>query len=78
MKLSQLTPTQVTRLARLLGTTVNALRHAVKGRRGVSAERAIAIERAAKRMGLDIRREGLSAACQGCEFAKACRKQVAP
>lgn len=80
MKLSDTNPEQQRRIAALVAsatgrpTTANSLRHAAKGRVGVSAEMATAIEHAAKNIGLDIRREDLSAACGRCEFAKACRK----
>ena len=83
MKLSDTTPEQQRRIAALVAaatgrpTTANSLRHAAKGRVGVTAGMAIAIERAAASIGLDIRREHMSEACGDCEFAKACRKQGA-
>jgi len=40
----------------------------------MSSEAAIRVERAAKRMGKDVRRETLNAGCESCEFAKACRR----
>lgn len=74
MNLIDLTPTQLKRLAALAKTTYGTLRHVAAGRRGMSSEAAIRIERGAKRMGLDVRRESLNAGCEMCEFAKACRR----
>lgn len=75
MKISDLTPEQVRELAPLVPTTPGSLRQYVENRRqGTSAQRAIAIERAASKLGLDIRRETLNSGCSQCEFAKTCRK----
>ncbi len=76
MKFSDTTPDQQRRIAALIGkgTTYGSLRHVAAGRRGVSAEMAVAIERAAARIGLEIRRESLNAGCKGCEFARTCRR----
>lgn len=74
MNLIDLTPTQLKRLAALAKTTYGTLRHVAAGRRGMSSEAAIRVERAAKRMGKDVRRETLNAGCESCEFAKACRR----
>lgn len=79
MTLSDCTPDQLRRVAALVSaatgrpTTYSSLRHAAKGRRGVSADMALAIETAAAQIGLDIRRETLASACAGCEFARSCR-----
>lgn len=73
MKISDLTPEQVRELAPLVPTTPGSLRQNVEKRRGTSALRAIAIEHAASKLGLDIRREHLNLGCKVCEFAKACR-----
>lgn len=73
MKISDLTPEQVRELAALVPTTAGSLRQNVEQRRGASAQRAIAIERAASKLGLDIRRESLNPGCKQCEFAKQCR-----
>lgn len=73
MNLIDLTPIQLRRLAKLAKTSYDTLRHAATGRRGVSSQAAIRIERAGHRMGLDLRREQMSAGCAKCEFAKACR-----
>lgn len=74
MNLIDFTPTQLKRLAALAKTTYGTLRHVAAGRRGMSSEAAIRVERAAKRMGKDVRRETLNAGCESCEFAKACRR----
>ena len=79
MTLSDCSPDQLRRVAALVSaapgrpTTYSSLRHAAKGRRGVSADMALAIETAAAQIGLDIRRETLASACAGCEFARRCR-----
>lgn len=74
MKVSQLTPEQIRRLAPLVPTSIATLRQVAHGQRGVTALKAIAIERAAAKLGLDIRRESLNPGCANCEFAKACRQ----
>jgi hypothetical protein len=74
MNLIDLTPLQRRRLAALAGCSEGALRHASAGRRGISSQMAIRLERAARRMGLVLRREDMNAGCKGCEFAKQCRK----
>ena len=79
MTLRDCTPDQLRRVAALVSaatgrpTTYSSLRHAAKGRRGVSADMALAIETAAAQIGLDIRRETLASACAGCELARRCR-----
>ena len=78
MKITDITAEQARKIAALLAITTNAFRAVVKGRRGTSSLRAIAIEKAAKRIGLDIRRESLNAGCAKCEFAKRCRKETTP
>lgn len=74
MKISELTPEQIREMAPLVPTSEGSLRQVVTAHRGVSAERAIAVERAAAKIGLTIRRESLNTGCASCEFAKACRK----
>lgn len=74
MNLIDFTPTQLKRLAALAKTTYGTLRHVAAGRRGMSSEAAIRVERAAKRMGKDVRRETLNAGCESCEFARDCRR----
>lgn len=68
------------RFASLAGTTAGSLRHVVEGRRGISAELAVKLEKAAIRIGVAmISRTELNAACSKCEFARAClaRKDLA-
>lgn len=74
MKLPELTPDQLRRLAALAECSPASLRHVAAGRRSMSAEMAIRVERAGKRMRLDLRREDLNSGCGVCEFAKKCRK----
>lgn len=74
MKLIDLTPKQLKRLAALAKTSYDSLRHAATGRRGLSAHAAVRLEHAGRRMKIDLRREDMNAGCKGCEFAKACRK----
>jgi DNA-binding transcriptional regulator YdaS (Cro superfamily) len=74
MKISTLTPEQIREVAPLVPTSEATLRQVVKGHRGVSAIKAIAIERAASKIGLAIPRESLNPGCAACEFAKACRQ----
>lgn len=82
MDIHECTPDQLRRIAALVSaatgrpTTYSSLRHAAKGRRGVSADMALAIERAAAQIGLDIRRETLASACASCEFARRCRQST--
>jgi DNA-binding transcriptional regulator YdaS (Cro superfamily) len=74
MKLSDITVAQRKRIAALAKTSDGALRHIQAGRRQASADMAIAVERAAKRVGLEIKREDLCAACGGCELARKARR----
>ena len=61
------------RFATLAGTTPGSLRHVVEGRRGISAELAVKLEKAAIRMGVTmLSRTELNGACAKCEFARAC------
>jgi DNA-binding transcriptional regulator YdaS (Cro superfamily) len=74
MKFEDITVGQRKRIASLMGTSDGSLRHVHAGRRQASAETAIRIERAAKRIGLDIKRESLCEACGRCDLAKKARK----
>jgi DNA-binding transcriptional regulator YdaS (Cro superfamily) len=71
MNLKDLLASQLKRIAALIDgpTSYGALRQVVHGRRKMSAEMAIEVERAAKRIGLDVPREENCAACGGCEYA---------
>jgi DNA-binding transcriptional regulator YdaS (Cro superfamily) len=75
MKLTELNPKQRAQLAKLVPTSADVLRHIATGARQPSAAMASAIERAAKKMKLDIQRETLCAACGLCELARAARKK---
>jgi DNA-binding transcriptional regulator YdaS (Cro superfamily) len=74
MNISDLSPKDRKRLAALAGVSEGSLRHVAHGRRHVSSTTAILLERAAKRMGIDLRREQMARGCDVCEFARACRK----
>lgn len=74
MKITELTPEQVRMIAPLIPSTAGALRHIVAGRRAPSAQMAIQIEVAAKRVGIDLFREEMAEGCQMCGFARTCRK----
>lgn len=74
MKIEDLTTTQRKRIAALAKTSDGSLRHVQSGRRQASADMAIRVEAAARRIGLDIKRESLCAACGGCELARKARK----
>jgi hypothetical protein len=77
MKLIDLTPLQRRRLAVLAGCSEGSLRHSSAGRRGISSQMAIRLERAARRMGIVLRREDMNAGCHACEFARQCRRKAA-
>ena len=73
-KLSQLKPTEREQIAELVPMDPGSVRNISAGRRKASALTAILIERAARKLGLDIRRESMCEGCRKCEFAKAARK----
>jgi len=73
--LSGLTPGEREKLAKRVGTSVEVLRSYANGRRSASAARAIAIEKAAARLGHDVPRGSLCEACRTCEYARACLKK---
>lgn len=76
------TTAQLARLAKLARSTPGTLRQIAGGYRksNTTAELAVRLDHAAAVMRSrdpdlpEIRRETLSAACKGCEFAKRCRK----
>jgi len=74
MKLKDLTPTQRAAIAKHAKLNADSVRQLSTGYRGASAKTAIRIERAAKKLGLEITRESLCDGCSMCEFAKAARK----
>lgn len=70
-----MTPPQRKRFAALARSTSGSLRQTVEGRRGISSDLAIRLEKAAARLGLKpISRTDLSDTCSKCEFARACLK----
>ena len=78
IKITDLTANVLRKLSALSGISYDMLRHYASGRRGVKSLTAIRIERAARRLRLDIRREDLNNGCAQCEFARACRKNTGP
>ena len=76
MKLQDLTPGQLRILAALADCSAENLRHVISGRRGLSAQMAIRIEKAAKKLRprVELRREDMNVGCASCEFARTCRK----
>ena len=76
INIRRLTPEQLRQLSTKSSISYDMLRHYARGRRGIKSLTAILIERAARKLGLDIRREDLNSGCAKCEFAKACRKQM--
>jgi hypothetical protein len=75
MKLADLTPEQFKQLAEKSGSTANSMRQIVSGRRGVTAERAAAIEVAADALGFDVDRGNVCATCSKCPFYKTVKRQ---
>lgn len=74
MKLKDVTVAQRHQIADNAGVDREVLRHLQAGRRPVGPAVAGRIEKAAKRIGLDIRRESMCEACRGCDLAKKARK----
>jgi len=61
--------------AKHVKSTVNSFKHTAYGRRRITPETAVRIEKATVRMGLDvIGRTELNETCARCEFARACLK----
>ncbi len=75
-KLIDLPASVLHKLSALTGISYDMLRHYASGRRGIKSLTAIKIERGARRLRLDIRREDLNNGCAQCEFARACRKNM--
>lgn len=70
-----LDPKQRKRFAALAGKTAGSLRHVVDGRRGISSDLAIKLEKASVRMALKpLDRMALNETCGKCEFARYCKK----
>ena len=74
MKLKDVTIEQRHQIADDAGISRDVLRHLQAGRRPIGPAVAGRIEKAAKRLGLDIRRESMCEACKGCDLAKKARK----
>lgn len=73
--ISSLTYKQLGRLAPLAKTSQDSLRGYQNGSRKMSSEMAIRVERAGKRIGLNLPRELHANGCAQCEFARICRKE---
>jgi hypothetical protein len=60
--------------AQLVGKSVNSFRHVAEGRRGISSELAIKIEKASALLDTRPRfnRMDLNETCRKCEYAKRC------
>lgn len=74
MKLKDVTVAQRHQIADTAGIDREVLRHLQAGRRPIGPAVAARIEKAAKRVKLDIRRESMCEACKGCDLAKKARK----
>ncbi len=75
-KITDLTADVLRKLSTLSGISYDMLRHYARGRRGIKSLTAITIEKAARKIGLDLRREDLNSGCARCEFARSCRKNM--
>lgn len=73
-KLIDLPASVLHKLSALTGISYDMLRHYARGRRGIKPLTAIKIERGARKLRIDLRREDLNDGCAQCEFARACRK----
>lgn len=77
MKITDLTPPVRRKLAGLMGLASDGLlRHIQTGRRKASAETAGRIEKAARKLGVEIQRESLCETCRKCDLAKVARKHA--
>ena len=77
-KITDLPAAVLRKLSALTGISYDMLRHYASGRRGMKSLTAIRIERSARKLRLDLRREDLNDGCAQCEFARACRKTAGP
>lgn len=77
-KITDLTAAVLHKLSAATGISYDMLRHYASGRRGMKSLTAIKIERGARKLRLDLRREDLNDGCAQCEFARACRKSAGP
>ncbi len=70
---ASLTAAQRKVFAKHVKSTVGSFKHTAYGRRRITPETAVRIEKATVRMGLDvIGRTELNETCSRCEFARAC------
>lgn len=75
-RLADLNAQQLKKLAPLAKTTYGTLRQVAAGHRSLSSMAAIAVEKAGRRIGLNLPRELHANGCATCEFARACRKEL--
>jgi len=75
----KLKPAERVRFAALAKSTTGSLKHYAEGRRGISSDLAIRLEKASVKMRVVpiVSRMDLSDACGRCEFAKAFAKELA-
>jgi len=70
---TSLTPEMRRRLTKLMHTTPGTVRQYVEGRRTISPDMAIRMEKATITLGVEpLNRRELSKTCHDCEYAKAC------
>lgn len=74
MKLTDLSTTQLRRLATGAGTSLKYLQHIIASRREPSVRMASKLEVAAKRLGWEIGRETMAQDCNRCPYMRACKK----
>ena len=77
-KITDLSAAMLHKLSALTGISYDMLRHYASGRRGMKSLTAIKIERGARKLRIELRREDLNDGCAQCEFARACRKSAGP
>lgn len=65
-----------TRFASLVKKSRGSLMHVVHGRRGISSELAVRMEKAASRMDRELSRGDLNETCGRCEYYRACNQPV--
>lgn len=66
-------PEQRKEFAKLVGKTVNSFRHVAEGRRGISSDLAIRIEKASEKVDMpQFSRMELNETCRKCEYARQC------
>lgn len=71
----KMTPPERLRFATLVKSTPGSLRQSIEGRRKISPDLAVRIERATVAIGVTpINRTSLNETCKRCDYAKACLK----